>query len=240
MTDKIFMDLHTHTVACGHAYSTLQENIDRACAIGLKYLGMSEHAPALPGGTHPFFFTNYRSIPRYYGDTRLFCGTEVNIMDYDGHFDLDDRILAKMDYVIASLHYAVCTPGTIADHTRASIEAMKSPYVKILGHPDDSRLPVDYEELVPAAKEYKVALEVNNASLNPLAVRKGGRENITRLLETCKKYNTPVIMGTDSHFHPNIGVFDDAIALIEEVGFPKELVLNFREDGILDVVNCKV
>ena len=40
---KAIMDLHTHTLAAGHAYSTLLENIDAALAMGLQYLGMSEH-----------------------------------------------------------------------------------------------------------------------------------------------------------------------------------------------------
>ena len=39
---KAIMDLHTHTLAAGHAYSTLLENIDAALAMGLQYLGMSE------------------------------------------------------------------------------------------------------------------------------------------------------------------------------------------------------
>ena len=38
---KAIMDLHTHTLAAGHAYSTLLENIDAALAMGLQYLGMS-------------------------------------------------------------------------------------------------------------------------------------------------------------------------------------------------------
>lgn len=42
---KAIMDLHTHTLAAGHAYSTLLENIDAALAMGLQYLGMSEHGP---------------------------------------------------------------------------------------------------------------------------------------------------------------------------------------------------
>ena len=59
---KAIMDLHTHTLAAGHAYSTLLENIDAALAMGLQYLGMSEHGPTSPGGPHNFFFSNYKVI----------------------------------------------------------------------------------------------------------------------------------------------------------------------------------
>ena len=66
---KAIMDLHTHTLAAGHAYSTLLENIDAALAMGLQYLGMSEHGPTSPGGPHNFFFSNYKVIPRIYDQT---------------------------------------------------------------------------------------------------------------------------------------------------------------------------
>ena len=50
---NIYMDMHTHTIESGHGYSTLKENIEAAQEQGLKYLGLSEHAPAMPGGPHP-------------------------------------------------------------------------------------------------------------------------------------------------------------------------------------------
>jgi len=46
---KLLMDLHTHTIASGHAYSTLKENIDEAKNKGLKILGTSDHSYAMPG-----------------------------------------------------------------------------------------------------------------------------------------------------------------------------------------------
>ncbi len=235
---NIYMDLHTHTIDSGHGYSTLKENIETAKEQGLKYLGLSEHGPALPGGPHIFFFTNYRCIPRQYGNLRLFCGIEANIIDYEGHFDVDEGILKRMDYVIASMHVPCVKPGSREENTWASIKAMKNPYVKILGHPDDSRFPLDYEALVQAAVEEKVALEVNNSSLHPQAAREGGRENITTLLNTCKKYGAPIILGTDSHICYTVGKFEQSIALIKELDFPEELILNTKEDSIFRLVNC--
>ncbi len=235
---NIYMDLHTHTLASGHGYSTLKENIEAAKESGLKVLGLSEHGPAMPGGPHEFFFSNYRCIPRQYGDLRLFCGVEVNVLDFDGHLDLQDSLLKRMDYVIASLHPVCMTPGSRTENTRASILAMRNPYVKILGHPDDSRIPVVYDELVRAAKEEHVALEVNNSSLHPQAARKGGRENIIALLDTCMKYQAPILLGTDSHICYTVGKFDEALDVIKEVGFPEELILNTRLDRLSEIVNC--
>lgn len=234
---KICMDLHTHTLACGHGYSTLKENIEAAQACGLSYLGLSEHAPAMPGSTHPFFFSSYGCIPRQYGDLRLLCGAEVNIMDYEGTIDLEEWYLKRLDYVIASMHIPCVSPGSVEENTQAVIKAMQNPYVKILGHPDDSRYPLDYEELVQAAKKENVFLELNNASLNPKAARKGGKENVVTLLKTCKKYDVPVIMGSDSHICYSIGKFDQALEAVESVSFPKDLILNYYPERIGEIMN---
>ena len=42
---NIVADLHTHTLACGHAYSTLTEVIQEASDKGLKAVGLTEHGP---------------------------------------------------------------------------------------------------------------------------------------------------------------------------------------------------
>ena len=123
---KAFMDLHTHSLAAGHAYSTLLENIDAALAVGIRYLGMSEHGPISPGGPHEFFFSNYKVIPREYdreevsgrvvpvtgGRLHLLCGVEANICDTDGKLDLEERYLQKMDYALASIHPFAFTAGS--------------------------------------------------------------------------------------------------------------------------------
>ena len=234
------MDLHTHTFASGHGYSTLKENIEAAQAVGLSFLGLSEHGPAMPAGPHEYFFSNYRCIPRQHGGLRLFCGAEANIMDSFGRLDLEEGLLCRMDYVIASMHLPCVTPGSRMENTRASIGAMRNPYVKILGHPDDARYPLDYEELVREAKEEGVVLEVNNSSLHPQAPRKGSYENIKVLLEKCMKYQVPVLMGTDSHICYTIGRFDAALALMREMEFPNELILNDKADSIGKLVNIEV
>lgn len=224
------LDLHTHTVASNHAYSTLIENIFAAKAKGLKYLGVSDHAPKMPDAPHIFYFSNLRVIPPIIEGIRILKGAELNILNYNGDIDLDERTLEGLDYAIASLHIPCYKNLGIEGNTQALINAMKHPKVKIIGHPDDSRYPLDYKRVAEAAKANQVLLEVNNSSLLPTSSREGGRECYLELLPYCIKYQVPIIIGSDAHFIDKIGAYENALALLEEVQFPKELIVNFNED----------
>ena len=68
---KAIIDMHTHTVFGGHAYSTVKENIDEANEVGLKFLGISEHGIKMPGGPHEYFFHNLKVIPRQVGNVKI-------------------------------------------------------------------------------------------------------------------------------------------------------------------------
>ena len=52
---KLLFDLHTHTLASGHAYSSLKENIEAARDKGLLAMGTSDHAKSIPGACGPLF-----------------------------------------------------------------------------------------------------------------------------------------------------------------------------------------
>lgn len=221
-----FIDIHTHTIASGHAYNTMEEMIQAGLDKNLKVLGITEHAPKMPGTCHEFYFSNYRVLPRERDGMRILYGAEANILDTDGTIDLKKRHLESMDVTIASLHLACRKPGTVEENTESVINAMQNPYVNIIGHPDDSRFPLDYERIVKAAKEYKVILEVNNSSLSEGSYRPGAKDNYKTMLELCKQYEVPVLMGSDAHYRAYVGEHGNAAALLEEVGFPEELVAN--------------
>ena len=56
MNMKIIADTHAHTLASGHAYSTIKEMAAAAKAKGLKALALTEHAPEMPGTCGLFIF----------------------------------------------------------------------------------------------------------------------------------------------------------------------------------------
>ena len=240
MSYEYVLDLHTHTIASGHAYNTLREMAKAASDKGLSVLGITEHAPKMPGTCHSFYFHNLKTVPRELYGIRLLLGSEVNIMDFEGNIDLEERDLKGMDIIIASLHTPCIKPGSIKENTTAYLKVMENPYVNIIGHPDDGRYPVDYRALVEGAKEKGKVLELNNHSLDPKCFRRDARENDLKMLELCKEYAVHVIMGSDAHFDTLIGEFSMAKKLLEEVDFPEELVLNRSVEALQGHVNVKL
>lgn len=226
------LDLHTHTTASGHAYNSLYEMVHSASAKGLSLFGCSDHAPAMPGSCHSFHFINFKVLPRTLYGVRLMMGVELNIMDYDGTVDLEQSVLEPLDYAIASLHQPCIHSGTALQNTNAYLGALKNPLIHIIGHPDDSRFPIDYDTLVAAAGEHHKLLEVNNSSLNPLSFRVGARDNYIKMLELCRHYGTSIIINSDAHCEADAGNHGFAHALLEEVDFPQELIVNTSLDRL--------
>lgn len=234
---KYVLDTHTHTLASGHAYSTIREMAYKAKEKGLELLGITEHGPRMPGSCHDFYFSNLKVVSRQMCGIELLLGIELNILDYNGSVDLDQKILKQMDIGIASMHIPCLKPGTREENTRAYIQAMKNPYVNIIGHPDDARYEIDYKELVLAAKEHQVLIELNNASMMPGGPRVGARENDRQILNLCREYQVPVVLGSDAHVDEGILNFEYADGLLEEMDFPKELVVNTSVDKLKKYVN---
>lgn len=237
---KILFDLHTHTLASGHAYSTLRENIDVAKEKGLLAYGFSDHAENMPGSTGNLFFLNFASIPKIIQNVQIFCGVEANIIDYDGNIDCGERVQEKVDYIIASMHLPCIPPTKDIDLvTKGYVKAMQNSKIKIIGHPDDSRYPCDYDVIVPEAVRTNTILELNNSSLGARSTRENARGNMKILLEKCKKYGAKVIINSDAHYCGEVGEVSNILKLIEEVNFPEELVINTSLDGLKYVLNEK-
>lgn len=237
--DKIKMDLHTHTIESGHAFSTLEENVRAAKEAGLDYYGLSEHGPAMPGSPHIYYFQNMRVIPREINGIKILRGVEANIINDEGDIDMVTEWLKFIDYVIASVHMPTMEYKGITENTRVIVNAMKNPRINIIGHPDDGRYPIDYEKVVAAAKEYDVLLEVNNSSLNPVGFRQDAGKNIEYMLRLCMEENVSVILSSDAHISMDVGNFDYIFPILEKVNFPKALIMNYFPERFLEFIDYK-
>ena len=223
----ILLDIHTHSIASGHgSLDTITDMARAAAAASLDILGISDHGPATPGSGKSSYFRNlHLSDRRRFGVTLLY-GVELNILNEVGDVDLDDDLIGTLDYALISMHPDTFRSGSTASNTQAYINAMHHPRVRFLGHPDDGRFPVDYEHLLSVAKESHVFPELNNASLMPQAFRKNGLHNSVKILEICKRLRLPVLLSSDSHGTSHLGDMRYILPLLEECGFPPELVIN--------------
>lgn len=231
------LDTHTHTLASGHAYSTLREMAYAASTKGLELLGITEHAPQMPGTCHKFYFHNLRIVERQMYGVELLLGAELNILDPDGTVDLPEATLQRLDLTIASLHTPCFKPGTLEENTKAYINAIKNPLINIIGHPDDRRYPVDYKEIVLAAGEFHTLIELNNSSLTEGGSRVNAEPLDTELLLLCAEYDVPIVIGSDAHIDHDVGKHDKAEALLKKVNFPEHLIVNQSTDHLKKYVN---
>lgn len=227
------LDVHTHTIASGHAYSTLMENAKAASEKGLKVLGTTEHGITMPGSPHIWYFNNYRVLPReMYGVTMLY-GVEANIKDYNGNLDMEDSVLDKLDIVIGSIHEPafVSGVGTEEENTQAFINAIKRGKIDIVGHLGNPAIPVNYEEIVKCAKDYDVLIEINNSSFT--TSRPGSFGNCSKIASLCKEIGTTIVINSDAHFCTKIGEFAEAADMLKSVDFPDDLIINTKPEELL-------
>lgn len=221
---RIIADTHTHTLASGHAFSTITENAAQAKKMGLDYLFMCEHTKAMIGAAPDVFFESALcSLPQEIGGVAIVRGCEANVMDSTGRLDMEQGLLARLEWVIASMHPLVVSPMSKAECTRAWRAIAENPHVDVLGHCGDGRYPFDHEEVVKACARTGTLIEINNHSFSS---RPGSPENCADIAGLCIKYGTRVTVSSDAHFWTQIGVFDQALAMLARIQFPQELVVN--------------
>lgn len=227
---KVALDVHTHTIVSGHAYSTIQEMAKAAAEKGLQILGMAEHGPTIKGACDAAYFNNLSVIPEEIYGVKILVGAEINILDTYGSLDLSEKSIRKLKIRIAGIHHSCYRPGTVEENTDAVIGVMKNPLIDIISHPADGTAELDYERLVQTAKETRAMLEINNSSLSPSRGKEKAWECHKQLLTLCKKYELMVIMGSDAHISFDVARYDHIYRLLQEVEFPEALIINDKPD----------
>ena len=223
---KIELDMHTHTLASGHAYSTIQEMARAGAEKGLKLLGITEHTSGIPGTCDPIYFSNLHVVPREMYGVDLMLGAEINILDAKGNMDADEALMKRLDIRIAGIHLLCYEHGTKEENTFGMIQAIRHPYIQIISHPGDGTAELDFEPIVQASKECGTLLEINNSSLKPARGKQDARVNNLEILRLCKQYEVPVILGSDAHISFDIANYQYVYELLQETDFPEALIVN--------------
>ena len=166
-------DLHTHSIASGHALNTVYEMVREAKKKGMGLIGIVEHGPSMQGAPHDGYFWVSDQLDELY-EVRVLLGIEANILNENGEIDLNGELLAKQRVVIAGLHAR--TPyktNNLESNTAAIIGAMQNPLVQIISHPYRTDFPIDIEKVFQEAYRTQTLLELNNKTFIEQASHEG-------------------------------------------------------------------
>ncbi|MGM3172678.1 phosphatase [Dickeya lacustris] len=226
------VDLHMHTVASTHAYSTLHDYVAQAKARQIKLIAITDHGPDMADAPHYWHFINMRVWPRVVEGVGILRGIEANIKNLAGDIDCTGPMLDGLDLVIAGFHEPVFAPKDRDSHTEAMIAAMAQGAVHIISHPGNPKFPIDIQAVAQAAAKYHVALELNNSSF--AHSRKGSEANCRAVAQAVREAGGYLALGSDSHVAWSLGEFPHCERILQDVDFPQDRVLNVSPRRVLD------
>lgn len=240
---RIIADMHTHTLASTHAYSTLTEMVEAAREKGLYALAITDHGPKMPGAPRDWYFGSLNQLPLYYKGVKTVMGVEANVVDFDGTLDIDlgtpeeKKEMEKLDWVIASIHEI---PGIdlsdpdVEKTTNLWMNVAKNPKVNVIGHSGSPKYLYDYEKVIPEFGRNGKLVEINSHTFD---VRAKNVPYCRKIAETCMKYGVPILVNSDAHFQTEVADLHKALELLEEIGFPEELIVNASAKRLNDYLD---
>lgn len=258
MPYRILGDMHTHTLYSRHAYSTIQENVAAAAERGLEIFGSADHFSAMlfPEQDIRNFqhFINMEVWPREWMGVTVLRACEADILTLEGGLfgqdisvpasivdrpyvqdkSLYERTVENLDYVVASVHNNLFADGaTIADTTEMYLKVLDEPKVFILGHTGRAGVPYDVDAVLACAKEKHKLIEINEHSLESHRALAGEGGACRRIAERCAELGVGICVNTDAHIACDIGRTPRVRAMLEEIHFPEELIVNRGREPFL-------
>ena len=231
------IDLHVHSIMSGHALNTVNELINMSKSKGMTHIGITDHGPAMEGAPHEDYFWISDQLTSI-KDIKVFLGIELNILNKHGEVDLNDELLSKQEIVSAGIHLK--TPYDekgVVSNTESLINAIHNPLIKIITHPYRPEFPVDIKKVVEACYQTSTLLEVNNNLFSRNWQLPELKEQYSLLITLCKKYDMPVILGSDAHTAEKIGNIDNLHKVQEHIGLCDEIIINNNLPLLLDFLS---
>lgn len=254
-------DTHTHTIFSRHAYSTVEENVRATAEQHYELLGITDHySPMIQdvgpdGASMREFqeFINLRVWPREWHGIRVMYGCEADIMDLDGHLFgwnipvtyhlsvpaeppyalLEDEILSRCEYVIASIHEHSWANGATREQlTQMYLRVLEHPKVLILGHPGRSGLDFDEYAVAEAARDAGKLIEINETSFRG---HYSSHERCTQIARACARVGCMISTGSDAHISYDVARLDRTHTLLEDIDFPQHLVATRDAETFLGI-----
>jgi len=164
-------DLHMHTTA-SDGHNSIEQMALAAAERGYEYIAITDHSATHGFGDHvtsdelELQIERVAEVNARLEGIEVLAGTETNILP-DGSPDYDDDLLARLDWVIGSVHTQFSMSA--ADMTKRMVAAIEHPWIDAIGHPTgrkiQSRAPyaLQMEEVIAAAARTGTMLEINAA-----------------------------------------------------------------------------
>jgi DNA polymerase (family 10) len=227
---EIRSDLHAHTT-WSDGTASIQEMAEAAIARGRKVLAITDHSGGL-GVASGLSIERLRQqrkeidqVQERMGDSiRLLQGSEIEI-HADGSLDYPDEVLAELDIVVASLHTSLRQERPVV--TARLLKAIRSPHVDVIGHPSGRLMPtregadLDWEQVLTAAKETGVALEIDahpsRLDLDEVYARRAAEMGI------------PLAIDTDAHAIDKLDLMEYGVSVARRACIGPENVINTWE-----------
>jgi DNA polymerase (family X) len=219
--------LHCHT-SRSDGVNSLEEMAEAARQRGYSYFGVADHSQSAgyAGGLslaeveaqHTEIDQLNRTCP---GQFRILKGIESDVLP-DGSLDYPDEVLARFDFVVASVHSRFRLDRE--EQTARIIRAVANPFTTILGHMTGRLLlrrdgyEVDVDRVLKACAEHGVAVEIN---CNPRRLDLDWRWHQRGLELGCLFSINP-----DAHSVAELELMRWGVAAARKGGIPKERVLN--------------
>jgi DNA polymerase (family X) len=192
-------DLHVHTDA-SDGTTSLAEMVEAARARGLAYIAITDHArfAEVIGGHTPETLAaqinEIAALNRRLKGFRILSGIEVNIQ-VDGSLDLPDDLLARLDWVVASVHSHF--RQTKDEMTARLRRACENEHVDCIAHPTGRKIgerppyDADWDAVFAAAARTGTALEIN---ANPIRLDLSAELARRAIAAGCR-----LAIGSDAH-----------------------------------------
>ncbi len=219
-------DFHMHTLA-SDGRCEMEEMVEAAQKLGYAFVCITDHSESsivANGQTPKRLAKQIETIHRFDANVKgitVLAGAEVDILA-DGSLDFDDKLLADLDFVIASIHSGLTGPRDKV--TSRTLRAMDNPYVSCIGHPTGrligqrEAMDLDMAAVVEHAAQTRTALEIN---ANPY--RLDLKDTHCRM---ALEKGVKLAIGTDAHSSAGLGLMAFGIATAGRGWATKNDILN--------------
>lgn len=219
-------DLHVHST-WSDGNETIETMAEAARALGYEYVGISDHSISskIANGLDVERILNkmieLREINEKISGIEILMGAEVDILK-SGSLDYPDKILEKLDVVIAAIHSSFGMGE--AEMTERIISAIESEFTHIISHPTGRLLnrrepyQVNVDALIDAAAENNTSLEIN-----AYPERLDLKDVHSRL---AKERGVMLSINTDAHGSADLGLMIYGIYTARRGWLEKKDVLN--------------